>query len=820
MPFFIDVIVPLPLEQRFTYSITDEEHKRLQLGMRVAVPFGKRKVYTGIVANIHQKPPLRYEAKPVEEVLEETPTVTEHQLKLWEWIAKYYLCTEGEILRSALPSALLIESETVVEPHPEFDLSRIDEITSISDQEYLILQALQKQSLLKISEIISILEKKTIFPVINAMAEKGFILTNQELNQQYKPKLKKYIRLAEHYSSESQLPNLLDELERAKKQKKAVLSYFSLSAKLNKPISKQVLKETAEVSDAVIKALLDKSILEEYVIKKDRVNFESEASNTGIELNDYQNKALLDIEKGFEGLPICLLQGVTSSGKTEVYIKLIEKIIQKGKQVLYLLPEIALTTQLIKRLQNYFGDEVLVYHSKYSVNERVEVYRHILNGTKGKIVIGARSSVFLPFSNLGLVVIDEAHESSFKQFDPAPRYHARDTAIVLASLFEAKTLLGTATPSLESFYNVKQEKYAYAQLTRRFGNVVPPKVELVDLKDQQRKQKMTGHFSETLIKAIESTLKEGQQVILFQNRRGYSPILECNTCGHAPQCPNCDVSLTYHKHNNSLRCHYCGYHIAMQTKCMACGSTDVTTKGFGTEQIETELNALFEDKVIKRMDLDTTRGKYAYEKLISSFENREIDILVGTQMLTKGLDFRNVKLVGVMNADSLLNFPDFRAHERSFQLLVQVAGRAGRTEEQGQVLIQTYNPYHRILQQVTTNSFTEMFKEQLDERRHFKYPPLYRMIKITFKSRDLNRMNEAADWLALFYRQIFKTNVLGPEFPAVSRIRNEYHKNVLIKIPPEQSLSKTKSYVKSGIDKFKSIAQFRTIKVQANVDPY
>lgn len=820
MSFFIDVIVPLPLEQRFTYSVTDEENERLQIGVRVAIPFGKRKVYTGIVAKIHSTPPLRYEAKPVEELLDESPSVTAYQLKLWKWIADYYLCTEGEILKSALPSALLIESETVIEPHPDYDIHTIDEDKNLNDSEYLILQALQKQSLLKISEITLILEKKTIFPVINAMAEKRLILINQELNKQYKPKLQKYIKLSDHYSSEAELPGLLESLERANKQKEALLKLFSLQAQTQKPISLKILKEEAGVSDSVIKSLVDKSIFEEYYIKKDRIQYDGDSSSHKINLNDYQTEALEDIENGFKKHPVCLLQGVTSSGKTEVYIKLIEKVIRNGKQVLYLLPEIALTTQLIQRLQDYFGDQVLVYHSKYSVNERVEVYRHVLDGTKGKIVIGARSSIFLPFQDLGLIVVDESHESSFKQFDPAPRYHARDTAIVLASFFKAKTLLGTATPSVESFYNVKQDKYAFAQLTRRFGNVIPPKIELVDLKDQQRKQKMTGHFSETLLNAIKETLKQGQQVILFQNRRGFSPILECNTCGHAPQCPNCDVSLTYHKHNNTLRCHYCGYHIAMQTKCMACGSNDVTTKGFGTEQIETELHAMFEDKIIKRMDLDTTRGKYAYEKIISSFENREIDILVGTQMLTKGLDFRHVKLVGVMNADSLLNFPDFRAHERSFQLLVQVAGRAGRTEEQGQVLIQTYNPYHRILQQVTTNSYDEMFKEQLDERRHFKYPPLFRMIKVTFKSRDLNKMNEASDWLALYYRQIFTTNVLGPEFPAISRIRNQYHKNILIKIPHEQSLARTKAYVRAGFDKFKSIARFRSVKVVVNVDPY
>jgi primosomal protein N' (replication factor Y) len=820
MPFYIDVIVPIALEQRFTYSITQQESEHLKVGMRVAVPFGKRKVYTAIVAKIHENPPVRYEAKPIEEILENTPTVTLEQLKLWKWIANYYLCTEGEILKSALPSSLLIESETAIEPHPDFDIQTIDEDETLTDEEYLILQALQKQPLLKIGEIVLILNKKTIFPVINAMAEKCLILVNQEFNRQYKPKLKKYLKVKESLGSEEHLPKLIEELSGAPKQKEALLKFFSLSAQSQKPISLKDLKEKAEVSESVIKALVSKSILEEYLVQTDRVKFKGHQDKPSIQFNQFQQKAYDDIKSGFKTHPVCLLQGVTSSGKTEVYIKLIDKAIQEGKQVLYLLPEIALTAQLIQRLQAYFGDQVLVYHSKYSVNERVEVYRHVLNETKGKIVIGVRSSIFLPFRNLGLIVVDEAHESSFKQFDPAPRYHARDTAIVLASVFQAKTLLGTATPSLESFNNVREGKYAFVQLNRRFGNVKPPSVELVDLKDQQRKKKMTGHFSETLLKAIRETLDQGQQVILFQNRRGYSPILECNTCGDAPQCLNCDVSLTYHKHNNTLRCHYCGYHTAMKTKCMACGSVDVSTKGFGTEQIETELNSLFEDKVIKRMDLDTTRGKYAYEHIISAFQNREIDILVGTQMLTKGLDFRHVKLVGVMNADSLLNFPDFRAHERSFQLLVQVAGRAGRTQEQGLVLIQTYNPYHKILQQVTTNNFEEMFKEQLDERRHFKYPPLFRMIKITFKSRDFNKLNEASDWLALYYRQIFKANILGPEFPAIARIRNEYHKNLIIKIPENQSLKNSKKYIEAGVDKFKAIAQFRSVKVVINVDPY
>ena len=820
MSYFVDVIVPLPLEKYFTYSITETEFEILEIGMRIAVPFGKTKVYSAIVVNIHQNPPLRYQAKPIEEILDETPTVTLKQLQLWRWMAEYYMCTEGEILRSALPSALLIESETVIEPHPEMDMENIDEREDLTDDEYLILQALQKQPLLKIREIILILDKKTILPVINQMVDKNLIIVNQELNKQYKPKLEKFIRILPEYQSEDKLPQLLEDLSRAYKQKEALLKLFSLSAQTQKPIMTKELRDKAGVSAPVINALVEKNILEEYVVKKDRVNFEGEITNTSIHLNEEQQQAFGEIIENFRVKPVCLFQGVTSSGKTEIYIKLIEKVLEKGKQVLYLLPEIALTTQLINRLQAYFGEEVLVYHSKYSVNERVEVYKHILEGTKGKIIIGVRSSIFLPFQNLGLIVVDESHESSFKQFDPSPRYHARDTAIVLAHFFKAKTLLGTATPSIESFHNANQNKYGYVKLDKRYGNVMPPKIELVDLKENQRKKKMTGHFSERLLKAMRETLAAGQQVILFQNRRGFSPILECNTCGHAPQCPNCDVSLTYHKHNNTLRCHYCGFHMAMQLKCMACGSQSLSTKGFGTEQIETELNSLFEDYKVKRMDLDTTRGKNSYEKIISAFENREIDILVGTQMLTKGLDFRHVKLVGVMNADSLLNFPDFRAHERSYQLLVQVAGRAGRTDEQGLVLIQTYNPHHQILQQVTTNNYAEMFKEQLDDRYNFKYPPIFRMVKIVLKTKDLNKLNESADWLALYYRQIFKTHVLGPEFPPISRIRNEYHKNILVKIPQKQSLEKTKEYLQKGIDKFKAISFFRSVKVVVNVDPY
>ena len=488
---------------------------------------------------------------------------------------------------------------------------------------------------------------------------------------------------------------------------------------------------------------------------------------------------------------------------------------------MYLLPEIALTTQLVSRLQDYFGEKVAVFHSRYSGNERVEVWNNILsNSNKAQVVIGARSSLLLPFTNLGLIIVDEEHEQSYKQFDPAPRYHARDAAVVLANISDAKTLLGSATPSLESYYNATEGKYGLVELKTRYNDVLMPEIELVDLADKYKRKRMKGHFSDRLVEEMKETLDEGFQIILFQNRRGFSPIVECTTCGHSPQCTNCDVSLTYHQYRDQLRCHYCGYNSAMLKNCQACGNASLDTKGFGTEQIEEEVKLLFPEHTVARMDLDTTRGKYGFEKLINRFEQREVDILVGTQMLTKGLDFRYVKLVGILNADNLLNFPDFRAHERSYQLMAQVSGRAGRTDLRGKVLIQSYNPHHNILQQVSTNSYKEMYVEQMNERHDFKYPPIYRLIKITLKHKDYNRVNLAADWYTKSLRQVFKSNILGPEFPPVARVRNLYQKNILVKIPQQQSLLKTKEAIAKIDNSFNAVKDFRSVRVILNVDNY
>ena len=817
MPNFIDVILPIPLEKLFTYSITEAEANFLKSGMRVSVPFGKSKIYTAIVHSIHNTAPVVYEAKDIHQILDETPVVTQTQLQHWHWISRYYMCSVGEVMRAALPSAFLLESETIITKNKD----RIVNDEDLKDDEFLVYEALHHQSSLKVQDLMSILDKKNVLPVIKRLLEKNAITVEEEIYEKYKPKLVRYVKLHSSFSSEKALQNLLEELGKAHKQKEVVLALFSISAQTKKPVKVSDLTNQSGASSTIVKALIDKGILEEYFIQTDRVQYEGEENESSKQLNEHQETALEQIEESFQNQNITLLHGVTSSGKTEIYVKLIEKILKQKKQVLYLLPEIALTTQLVNRLQNYFGEQVSVFHSKYSVNERVEVWNNMLdNSPKAQVILGARSSVLLPFHNLGLIIVDEEHEQSYKQFDPAPRYHARDAAIVLANMFKAKTLLGSATPSLESYYNAMQNKYGFVELNQRYNNVMMPDIELVDIKDKHKRKRMNGHFSDRMIEEMTETLEEGHQIILFQNRRGFSPIVECNTCGHSPQCPNCDVSLTFHQYKNELRCHYCGYHMAMQQQCQACGSVEIDSKGFGTEQVEEEVKALFPNHKVARMDLDTTRGKYGYEKIITALEQQEIDILVGTQMLTKGLDFRNVKLVGIMNADNMLNFPDFRAHERSFQLMLQVAGRAGRTDKRGKVLIQTYNPYHRILQQVSTNNYVEMFNEQMNDRHNYKYPPLYRLIKITLKHRDFNKVNFAADWYTKSLRQVFRDNVLGPEFPPVSRIRNLYHKNILVKIPPKQSLSKTKEAIIKINNSFQSVKDFRPVRVVLNVDNY
>ncbi|MGB2273646.1 MAG: replication restart helicase PriA, partial [Flavicella sp.] len=664
------------------------------------------------------------------------------------------------------------------------------------------------------------LSKKNIFPVLKSLTTKKAILLKEEIYEQYTPKMVKYIRLNDVYSSDKALEEVIALVNRAEKQRQALLTFFSLQTTTQKPIAYKTLQEKAGVSATVVKSLVDKEILELYEIRTDRINFDK-ASNGLKVLNPYQEKAYEEIKHSFTNKAVTLLHGVTSSGKTEVYAKLIQKQLLKGKQVLFLLPEIALTTQLIDRLKLYFGGKISVFHSKYSSNERVEVWNNVLHQKeKAQIILGARSAVLLPFSNLGLVIVDEEHESSYKQFDPSPRYHARDAAILLAHLHKAKTLLGSATPCLESYFNATSGKYGLVSLNRRHGAVQMPAIALVDIKEKYRKKRMKGHFSDVLLSQITEALEAKEQVILFQNRRGYSPVVECETCGVSPQCPNCDVSLTYHKFRKELRCHYCNYRQAMPQSCGACGSSKLSTIGFGTEQIELELKELFPESSIGRMDLDTTRGKYGYQKIIAAFQAQEIDIMVGTQMLSKGLDFGNVSLVGVLNADNMLNFPDFRAHERTYQMLVQVAGRSGRAKKQGKVLIQTFNPFHQILQQVSTNDYQAMYKEQLEDRWQFHYPPFYRVVKIVLRHRNLSRVEEASIWFAKSLTNAFKENVLGPTEPNVSRVRNLYIKHIILKIPPKQSLKATKNHLQKIQNTFEAIAVYRSVRLTIDVDAY
>ena len=815
--YFIDVILPIPLKQIFTYEVNKDEAMFLKQGMRVAVPFGKSKLYTGIVYAIHQVAPQGYETKSIDQILGENPIVNEIQIKHWEWMADYYMCTLGEVLRAALPNAFLLESETIItlinkEPKDKFKLS---------DQEFLVLEALQVQSSLHINDIRAILDKKNVVSILQSLLEKGVIGVQEEVYEKYSPKIKRYIKLSSDFSSEESLKLLLDSLTRAPKQKQVLMTLFMLSSKEKKPIESVFLQKKSDTSSSVINGLVGKGVLEEYFIRKDRIAYDGKDSSDIKKLSDAQSEALNKIKTSFETKNTALLHGVTSSGKTEIYVQLIEEILKQKKQVLYMLPEIALTTQLISRLQYYFGEKISVYHSKYSISERVEVWNNVLeNKPKAQIIIGARSSLFLPFSKLGLIIVDEEHEPSFKQYAPSPRYNGRDSAVVLAKLHNAKVLMGSATPSLESYYNAKNDRYGLITLKKRFGNVMMPAIELVDIKEKYRKKLMNGHFSDRLLEEINLSLKNNEQVILFQNRRGYSPVIECNTCGVSPQCPNCDVSLTYHQYKNQLRCHYCGYNVPKMVSCIACGSETLDHKGFGTEQIELELKELFPDSRIARMDQDTTKRKHAHAKIIEALELQEIDILVGTQMLAKGLDFRHVSLVGVMNADNLLNFPDFRAHERSFQLLQQVAGRAGRTKKRGKVIIQTYNPYHQILQQVSINSFDEMYKKQMEDRYQFKYPPYYRMIKIAVKERSFQKMDKSSIWLAKALKIKLKENVLGPETPSVGRIRNMFITNILIKIPKDQSLQKTKEYINSIMRNFNSIKEFSSVRVIIDVDNY
>jgi primosomal protein N' (replication factor Y) len=817
---FVNVLLPLPVPGYFTYRVPFDLNESVEPGKRVVVQFGKKKVYTALIHSISEKAP-KVETKYILGVLDLHPIANDFQFKLWEWIASYYCCTVGEVMNAALPAALKLASESKIRIVPGVELSE----KILSEKEYTLLRALKENGALTITDASRFADLVKIIPLIHNLIEKGYIVTEEEIRDRFTPKTLSFIKLTDAYSSEDQLQLLYDKLEKkAPKQLDLLIEYIQLSKIMsNNPVEVSRKELFARIADAdsKFKALEKKGVFEEYDKEISRLNYRQATHTAGsIELTPEQQRAMHEITESFTVKNVTLLHGVTSSGKTEIYIKLIRQMLDEGKQVLYLLPEIALTTQIINRLQKYFGNEVGVYHSKYNENERVEIWQHVA-GTGSQafnVLLGARSAMFLPFKNLGLIIIDEEHDASYKQYDPAPRYNARDTAIFLASMHGAKVVLGSATPAVESFYNASLGKYGLSTLSERFGGLLLPQVKLVNLKDEHRMKTMQSIFSSALIREVEAALEANEQVILFQNRRGFSLHIDCDNCGWIPHCVQCDVSLVYHKNQNQLRCHYCGYTTRIPEKCPDCGGTHLVMKGFGTEKIEEELSLIIPKARIARMDLDTTRSRFAHQKLIAAFEERKIDILVGTQMVTKGLDFDHVSLVGILNADSLLSYPDFRAFERGFQLMAQVAGRAGRKNKQGKVLIQAFNPSHPILDMVLHHNYEAMYQSQLVERERFNYPPFCRIVQLSVRHVDADLINKAADELAKRLRALFGKRVLGPEYPTVSRIRNQYLKNILIKFEKGIPLPKVKEEIRNAITKLNAHPDYKPVRVVIDVD--
>ena len=819
--YFVDVILPLPLKQLFTYSVPEELYKKVEIGKRVIVQFGARKIYTAIVHSEHKNAPKEYKTKDIVSVLDETPIVNNLQIELWQWIADYYMCSVGEVFKAALPSGLKLESETKVIYNPEFI-----EQNKFTQTETLVLDFLADKNIASINEISNALNRKDSLPVIKSLLEKKSVILEEKIRDNYKPKTESYIKIADSITTESQLNEIFDSLSKAPKQLHVLMTYIKLSGSFMKKntvdVRKKLLIEDSKSSSSIIKSLIEKKILCEYDKTLSRLS-ESKSEQTEIKsLSEAQQKAHTEIQRQFAEKDVVLLHGVTSSGKTEIYIHLIKEQIDKGKQVLYLLPEIALTTQIINRLKSVFGNRVGIYHSKFSDSERVEVYQNILNPDKENnydIILGVRSSLFLPFSKLGLIIVDEEHENTYKQYDPAPRYNARDCSVVLAQMHKAKVLLGTATPSIESYFNAKADKYGLVRLNTRFKNILLPENHLADILRARKRKEMKSLFTPDLLNSIQESLAMGEQIILFQNRRGFAPYLECDMCGWIPQCTNCDVSLTYHRHNNELVCHYCGYTIRSPKTCKACGNSAIQTRGFGTEKIEDEIKIFFPDAKVARMDLDSTRKKNAYQNIIGDFETGKIDILIGTQMVSKGLDFDNVSLVGILNADNMLNYPDFRAFERSYQLIAQVSGRAGRKNKQGKVIIQTSNPAHPILQYVLDNKYDEMYKSQLLERKNFNYPPFYRLINISIRHKKQDITNKASHILGVNLRKVFGKRILGPEPPIISRVQNNFIQNILIKVERERSFQKAKQLLDEQIINIVTMDDFKTVRFTVDVDP-
>lgn len=810
---YAEVIIPLALPKNFTWVVPDHLRETALRGCRVEVVLGKQKKYAGIIKRLHQQAPEHFEPKEIIHVLDTEPIVNDQQMQLWEWMANYYMCSEGEVMAAALPAHFKLSSESIL----VFNEEAGEDFSDLDQQEFLIAEALLIKKQLKIEEVQQLLDSLKTYPVIKKLIDKKICFVWETLRDTYVPKLQTYVTLNAQYRSESALEELMNNWSRAPKQLELLLAYLHLS-KTTGEVSKPELLKKSGASDAQLKGLVEKQILNLEKRRVDRLPFLSKETNIDFELSTSQQEALDKVNEALESKQVCLLHGITSSGKTLIYIKLIASFLKTGKQVLFLLPEIALTAQIIRRLQKHFGGLIGIYHSKFSQNERVEIWNNVKKGEL-KVVLGARSALFLPFSNLGLIVVDEEHDSSYKQQDPAPRYQARDSAIYYASVFGAKVVLGTATPSMESYYNARNGKYGYVELTERYGGLALPAIELIDTRPMMGKDMSRVMISEPLKKAVEETVTRGRQVILFQNRRGYAPYQICQVCGWIPHCRYCDVSLNFHKNTNKLHCHYCGTVYPPIHTCLACGSDRFIQRNFGTEKIEEQLQEIFPEMRIARMDIDSVRGKQAHDNLIQQFEQHKIDILVGTQMVVKGLDFEHVQLVGILDADSLLNFADFRVNERAFQMIEQVSGRAGRKGDSGKVLIQVANGQHPVLDMVMRHDFPRFFELELESRRKFFYPPFSRIILLTFRHKQKEVVYEAAMGFAAALHQQYGKYMVGPAEPVVNRIRNQYLMELLLKLPRDAGvIASCKRDILDTVARMHQHKRFRSVVVIPDVD--
>ena len=814
MSFYIDVLLPFPLKNFYTYRISKEEFKFIKSGFRVLVPFGGKRVFTGIIIDKHKNIPDSYEPKEIFAFQDDLPVVDENQILFWKWMSNYYQCSMGQILKASMPSSFLLTSETLLEKN----LSKKIDYRKISDEEILILDALDLKKI-KIDEVRLILNKKNIFSIVNNLIQKGYVNSIQSVRERYKPKLVKYIKLDKRYS-ESKNKNSYNLEFKKSPRKRKIIQYILENYSESEWIKYTLLKQKCKLNSSILKKMIVQNILSEKTVHEDRFKVNFSETTKLLNLSKPQLLAKEKILKIWKQNSIVLFEGVTSSGKTEVYSHLINRFLKKGFQILFMMPEISLTIQMVSRLKKIFGKYLSVYHSKFSNEERFEVWNNVIkNKEKARIIVGARSSIFLPFQNLKLVVVDEEHDSSFKQENPSPRYNARDSAIKLSKIHNAKLILGSATPSLESKFNAFNKKYGYVKLMEKYGASAPPEIKCIDMKIYYKANKMKGLLTPELYNAIQEKLLLGQQILLFQNRRGYAPIIECVTCGHIPVCRNCDVSLTFHQFTNSLKCHYCGFSEKNQKKCLKCDSVKIDMKGYGTQQIEEQIKSFFPSAKVDRMDWDTTRGKYSVDKIFEKFENHQIDILIGTQMVTKGLDFKNIGLVGVINADNILFFPNFRANEKAFQILTQVAGRAGRSKIKGSVLIQTFSSNNKIFDLIKKQNHDGFYEKEIAERNQFNYPPYYRLIKISIKSRDIETLIKASNWLFQSLSNGFTYPIYGPFDPHVSRIKNEFIKQILIKYPNTNVRNKIKRHLMKSIESFESIAKFRVIKLNIDIDP-